>query len=100
MGRSSVAAEIARLEAISIIRELDGFEVSRLARLVTAQRRYDYSRARHRGDGEVPPQRLDAPTKIARLEEISRGRPLDQFEVTKLERLIATERRAAASRTG
>lgn len=48
MGRAATEAAIAELEALSRRRELTIGESWRLQKLITTQRRYDYSRDRKR----------------------------------------------------
>jgi len=47
MGRAAVQQEIARLEALSRTRALDDRESLLLQKLITTERRYDYSSAAH-----------------------------------------------------
>lgn len=46
MSREAVSARIAELDAISRVRRLSELESSHLEKLITVERRYDYSRAR------------------------------------------------------
>lgn len=54
MGRAAVAAQIARLEAVSRSRELDDRESWQLQKLITTERRYEYSQRRASPQPPVP----------------------------------------------